>query len=105
MPSQSGITMDEIRTKDRETLENEIIAAFREIVSKVDIEKLEKLSKNEIETIFKKKITHEERLLRQRKYQKKYREQNRESINQRQKRSRLGKKMLSLVPDHIFVEK
>ena len=91
----------------KEIIIREIVTSLEESkdqINDIDIDKLEKI-RDTIETlIFTDAETEEERKMRNRLNQKRYREKNREKVNERNRRARLGKKMECVVPENIIIK-
>ena len=91
----------------KESIIREIVTSLEESKDQINdiyIGKLEKIRDTIGTLILTEPETEEERKMRHRLNQKRYREKNREKVNERKRRARLGKKMEFMVPENIIIK-
>lgn len=100
--------MDTPQENNKESIINEIITSLEESKDQIkdkDTNKLGKIRDTIKTLILTDAETEEERKMRKRLTQKRYLEKNRDRVNERHRRARLGKKMECMVPENIIIQK
>lgn len=97
--------MDTTERQERESIIQDIVTLLQKSPDKITDTKKVKKIRDDINTLIcTEPETKEERQMRKNLSQKRYREENREQVNERKRRARLGEKMKCMVLENVIIK-